>query len=197
MRRGFRKAIGVTGGIGSGKSLALSFLRRWGYPVLSADEVGHRLLGRREIAQKVRRAFGPGVFTRGRVDRKKLAGSAFAGPGVLKRIDRILHPAIRSEVGKWVKGKRRMGKGPLFVEVPLLFEARFEGLFDGVLSVSAPAATRRRRVGQERFRERGPHQWSQARKDRCADWVVRNVSTRKRFERRLGVWVAEIKQGGI
>jgi dephospho-CoA kinase len=185
----------MTGGIGSGKSLALSILQRKGIPVLSADEVGHRLLRRAVISHKIRRAFGKCVGdARGRIDRKKLAAVVFTSRRRVKKLNQILHPAIRAEIRAWIKArKRRTIARLLAVEVPLLFESRFTGLFDGVLSISAPARFKRRRVGSKRFGERARFQWSQTRTDRRADWVVRNISTRSALRRSLESWIRSLK----
>jgi dephospho-CoA kinase len=182
--------------MGSGKTLSLTILGRLrGTRVLSTDEVGHGLLRRRDIVRKVRRAFGERVFTGARVDRRKLAGLAFGDPVALGRLDRILHPAIRADVARWVSERKRKGDRLLLVEVPLLFEGRFERLFDGVLSISAPAALRRRRAGSRRFAQRSRFQWSQSQKDSRADWVVKNASTRGALKNALQRWVLHMGKG--
>ncbi len=177
-------AVGITGSMGSGKSLLLSLLRKRGVPVLSADEVGRRFLKRREITRKVLRAFGEDVRdSRGCVDRKKLAKTAFSSPLALQKLNRILQPIIRRRIAEWIKEKKSQTHRPILaVEVPLLFEGRFEGLFDEVVSVSAPHSLRAKRRGLPGLRQREKYQWSQAAKDRRADWVVRNVSTKNELE---------------
>ncbi len=178
--------------MGSGKSLALKYLSRLrGVAVLSADEIGHRLLGKREIAEKLRKAFGGTVLLEGRVDRARLAAVAFRNRAGVAKLNRLLHPAIRRELVRRIGRFRRSGAHLIVVEMPLLFEGRFEGLFDGILSISAPDALRQKRIGRERFFQRQRFQWSQRRKDMGADWVLRNVSSRPALKRTLSEWAHE------
>lgn len=183
--------VGLTGGMGAGKSLALSMLGRMpGVGTLSADEVAHELLRRPSVKRRLVRAFGPRVLSRGAVDRRILARFAFATRSGAARLGRILHPMIRRELVRRIRARR--GRDRLtVVEVPLLFEARFEGLFDGVLSISAPRALRGRRIGRDRIRQRDRHQWGRRRRDARADWVVRNVSTRRALASALRRWAQE------
>jgi dephospho-CoA kinase len=178
--------------MGAGKSAALAFLRRWrGVAVLSTDAVGRRLLKTAPVVRRLRGTFGSGILSGRRIDRRRLAAAAFAGAAGVARLNRVLHPAIRASVARWIRRQRALGVPLAVVETPLLFEGRFEDLFDGVLSVSAPAALRRARVGRARFAQRSRFQWSQDRKDARADWVMRNVSTRGALRRALRDWAKE------
>ena len=133
--------IGLTGGMASGKSLALKFLAVKGITVLQSDHLGHKLYKDKKIAKSIYRNFGNAVFgKKGKVDRKKLSEEAFRNPFKLRKLNSLTHPIIFKMVKEWASQQKiRNSIYPLLVvEVPLLFESGFERFFDGVLCVSAP-----------------------------------------------------------
>ena len=137
--------IGLTGGIGAGKSLALGEFRRAGAATISLDEITHDLSRSGSAGwRRVRAAFGPGVLDRrGEIDRPKLAAMIFSNPAKRRRLEAAMHPLILREM------ERRMAAakaGPLVVDVPLLFEAGLERRFDLTMLVTAPAGLRTRRL---------------------------------------------------
>src|SRR6185369_7622356 len=171
---------GLTGGIGAGKSAVLPLLRQKGASVLQTDEVARRLLERGEIRAKIARRFGSGVLNRtGGIDRPRLAEAAFSSRKNQRALNLILHPEVRKEVSAWIQRQNRGGvRGKIaVVEVPLLFERGYYRFFDGILSVSAARAVREKRLLNKgwdlgEMRRRGGLQWSQARKNKMADWVI-------------------------
>ncbi len=166
--------IGLTGGIGAGKSAALDAFRAAGAATLSSDEVVHALYGRPEVIARVVSRFGPGVVgADGRVDRPALAARAFAEEGGIAHLQEILYPLVGEERERWIAAEAaRVPPPPLLVcEVPLLFEAGLADRFDRVLVVTAPEELRRARVearGQS-FAERAGRQWDERRKVAAAD----------------------------
>ena len=197
--------IGLTGGIGSGKSLVLELLRREGVPVLQTDHLGHQLLGEKTFSSSVARKFGKGVLdAQGTIDRKKLGRIVFRQPALRLELNRLLHPEIRRRVKQWVDAQgRKTRPAPLVVvEVPLLFEYGFNRFFDGVLCVSAPVVLRRKRLLKRGWtlgdiRRREGSQWTQARKSREADWVIFNQGSRKELKYAVQHWLALIPKGPI
>lgn len=189
--------IGLTGGIGSGKSLVLRSLQRRGVPVLQTDLVAHQLLRKRDIFKKLIRAFGHSIVgPAGRIDRKKLALAAFRSPREQQKLNRIVHPAVRREVKGWLRSQKRKVNKPCLavVEVPLIFERGFNRSFDGVVSISAPTAIRHRRLLRQGWdlaevRRREKLQWPQARKDRKADWVIFNKRTERDLVYAVDRWL--------
>jgi dephospho-CoA kinase len=166
--------IGLTGGIGAGKSAALAAFRTRGAATLSSDEVVHALYRRPDVVARVVERFGTGVLDAdGRVDRTALGARAFAEEGGIAHLQGILYPLIGEERERWIAAERsRVPPPPLLVcEVPLLFEAGLRDLFDEVVVVTAPEAVRRARVearGQV-FAQRADLQWSEAAKVAAAD----------------------------
>jgi dephospho-CoA kinase len=140
------KVIGLSGGIGSGKSTVSRFLEELGAVVIDTDKVGHELFKPDTDAwREVVAAFGRQILTpQGEIDRGKLGEIVFANPGARDRLNGIMHPRIR----KWVKAEieecRRQGASLLVLEVPLLLEVSGPSLADEVDEVwitVAPEAT--------------------------------------------------------
>ncbi len=140
-------AVGLTGGIGAGKSTALALFARLGALVISADELVHRLYEQPEIAGQVGAHFGPRVLTAsGAVDRSRLAGAVRERPDELHFLEGLTHPRVAEEIARRVGGAK---SGRVVVcEVPLLFESGYERLFDLVVTIEADDQVRRRRSAQ-------------------------------------------------
>lgn len=131
-----KSKIAVTGGIGSGKSLALSLLFQMGYPVLSCDEISHRLWLQDAYRSELAAAF-PSCLTNGSIDKSKLSAHIFADAEARAWLEKLSHPRIMGELLREMEGL------PVcFAEVPLLFEGGYEKLFDAVLLITRPQADR-------------------------------------------------------
>jgi dephospho-CoA kinase len=189
--------IGLTGGIGAGKSLALDALRQKRIPVLQTDLLGHQLLRDKTIKSRLVKTFGSGILGRGGlVDRPQLAKAAFQSPLHQKKLNTIMHPAVRQGVTLWIKEQAQQTPVPRFVvvEVPLLFERGYFDFFDGIISISANGLTRQKRLkergwGMAEIRQREALQWSQERKNQKADWVIYNQSSEKDLKCALYIWI--------
>jgi dephospho-CoA kinase len=135
--------LGLTGGIASGKSAVAAMLREFGFPVLDADSISHRLMEPGQPAHdEILREFGPDVANRsGRVDRRKLAAVAFADPDKLARLNAILHPRVEQAMLLQFDAWERSGfRDAAFVEAALLVEAGFTKYLDGlVVTFCTPA----------------------------------------------------------
>jgi dephospho-CoA kinase len=132
--------IGVTGGIGSGKSTAARLLAEMGAPVIDADKVGHEIYqpGTPAYAELIT-AFGEGILAPDRtIDRRKLGPIVFADPAALKRLNAIVHPKMFARMGEMVAAMRRGGEArPIVIEAAILIEANWQPLFDEIWLVTA------------------------------------------------------------
>src|SRR5918997_4388814 len=127
--------IGLTGGMGAGKSEALSALSELGASTLSTDAVVHELLGGDEVRDALVERFGPDIAPGGVVDRGKVGEPVFADPGEREWLEQQLWPRVGQRVVEW--RDEVSGSQAAVVEVPLLFEAGVEGGFDHTLAVVA------------------------------------------------------------
>ena len=146
--------IGVTGGIGSGKSTAVKILAELGAPAIDADKVGHEIyLPGAPAYRELIEAFGEGTLAPDRtIDRRKLGPIVFADPAALKRLNAIVHPKMFARMGEMVAAMRRGGETrPIVIEAAILIEANWQPLFDEIWLVTAS----RDRVIERVERDRG------------------------------------------
>jgi len=146
------KVLGLTGGIGTGKSLATAILAELGAVVIDADRVGHETYrpGTRGWDLVVAE-FGREVLaTDGSIDRRRLGAVVFGDPGKLARLNAIVHPLIREAIAAQVAAERAAGRAPaVVIEAALLVEAKWDALVDEVWVLTAqPAAVEQRLVAQ-------------------------------------------------
>ena len=171
--------LGLTGGIGAGKSTALEALERLGAATLSTDAVVHELYGSAEIVDAVAGRFGDQVVRDGAVDRSELARAAFASADGRGWLEQLLWPRVGDRIAQWKAEVEHAAPAPraAVVEVPLLFESGMEGVFDATIAVIADESTRERRAaerGHEALQERAARQLSQHEKSQRATYTVVN-----------------------
>jgi len=144
------RVIGLTGGIGSGKSTVAGFLAGLGVVIIDADKIGHEIL---ESDDEVRRqaidTFGQNIIAPGgKIDRKKLGNIVFDNPEALSRLNRIMHPRISEAVKAQLEQYRRQGVDIVVIEAPLLIEAGWDTKVDEVWITTAPRAAIFKRLEQ-------------------------------------------------
>ena len=136
--------IGLTGGIGMGKSAAAEHFARRGVPVFNADACVHRLYEGEGVAE-IEKAF-PGVTHSGRVDRKLLAERVTGHPERLRQLEKIVHPLVVKAEIDFLREQERKGARLAVLEIPLLFETGAEKRVDVTVVLSAPSEVQRERV---------------------------------------------------
>lgn len=193
--------VGLTGGVGSGKSTALEVLERLGAATLSTDAVVHDLYASDEVRDAVVERFGPAVASDGDVDRAALAARAFATPEDRTWLEGLLWPRVGKRIAAWRVEQLERDPPPvaLVVEVPLLFEAGMEGAFDATIAVVADEEVRARRAagrGHEAADERVARQLPQDEKATRADHAVVNDGTIEDLERNLSSVVGMLTAAG-
>lgn len=137
--------VGLTGGIGSGKSTVAAMFAACGVPVIDADEIARHLAARGQPAYDlIVRAFGAAVLDgAGEIDRAKMRGRVFKSAGDRARLEGIIHPLVRSEIATRLRG---LQAAYCVIVIPLLIEARMEDLVDRILLVDCTAARQIDRV---------------------------------------------------
>jgi dephospho-CoA kinase len=136
--------IGLTGGIGMGKSAAAEHFARRGIRVFNADACVHRLY-EGEAVEEIEAAF-PGVTREDRVDRKLLAEQVTGHPERLRRLESVVHPMVVKAEIDFLREEERNGARMAVLEIPLLFETGAEKRVDVTIVVSAPSTVQRERV---------------------------------------------------
>jgi dephospho-CoA kinase len=182
--------VGLTGGLGSGKSTALAVLGELGAEVISSDAVVHELYGGEQLREAVVARFGAQVAPGGVVDRSAIAERAFADPADRTWLEGVVWPLVGARVAAWLEEvrARRPAARAAVVEVPLLFEAGLEGIYDATIAVVSEEELRRSRAearGHALVDERAERQMSQAEKARRATFVVGNDGSVEDLRREL------------
>jgi dephospho-CoA kinase len=184
--------VGLTGGIGAGKSEALAALERLGAATISTDQVVHQLYEEPEVRDAVVARWGPEVAPDGRVDRAAIARVAFATPEDRAWLEQLLWPLVGRRVAEW----RQTATGvALVVETPLLFEAGLEGNYDATIAIVADENVRKERAaarGHASLDERTARQLSQDEKARRATYAVENSGTLEQLEQELSEVLAKL-----
>jgi len=145
--------IGLTGGIGSGKSVVGTMLAELGARVIDTDKIGHRVYAPgSEGFRRIVEAFGRGVVAAdGTIDRKKLGAIVFADAERRVALNAIVHPLIFGEIMREIGECRHGGfTGPIVLEAPILVEAKGTGLVDQIWVVTAPPEVIRKRLAESR-----------------------------------------------
>ncbi|MCF8302094.1 MAG: dephospho-CoA kinase [Bacteroidales bacterium] len=170
--------IGLTGSIGSGKTIVAKIFKALEVPVYQADEEAKRFLEYPEVIDEIVNAFGNTMLTANKIDRKKLAAVVFSDPDKLGKLNVIIHPYVKEDFQKWCENH---SDEPYVVqEAAILFESGFDKLFDKIITVSAPEHVRIERVmhrdsiSKEDVLSRMRNQWSDAEKVKRADYVITN-----------------------
>lgn len=192
---GLMKVIGLTGGIGMGKSTAAAAFRRAHLPVFDADACVHRLqLPGGAALPAIERAFPGTVAERDGMrvlDRAALRAAVLADPAALRQLEAILHPMVRRAERRFLARARRTGARAAVLDIPLLFETGGAGRVDYVVVMSAPRDVQRHRVRRRRHMNAAQveaviaRQMPDAEKRRRADLVVRTGLSRHHALRTL------------
>jgi len=178
------RIIGLTGGIGMGKSTAANAFKRARIPVFDADASVHKLQARGGRAVRAIEAAFPGTVRDGAVDRGALRQAVLGKPDALTRLEHILHPMVEADERDFVGRARRRGARAVVLDIPLLFEIGADKRVDKVIVVSAPRAVQVHRVRMRRRMSAADieaviaRQMPDAEKRRRADIVVRTGLSR-------------------
>lgn len=174
------KKIGITGGIGSGKSVFCEFLKEKSFVVLNADELAKELLAKDAgIKKKVITEFGDEAYKNEIPDKKYLAEKVFSDPNNVEKINSIIHPVVIKEIEK-IFEKYSGTQKIIFVEAALIYEAEMDELFDYIVLVTADEKIREERkkkyddMSAEEFQKRLNNQIPDSEKKKAADFVFEN-----------------------
>ncbi len=171
--------VGITGGIGSGKSTICKFFELLGVPVYIADSEAKALMNSSPlIRNQLVHIFGREIYLAGpELDRKKLAQQIFQSPELLKKVNSIVHPPVRKHFLSWLD---KQNSCYVVYEAAILFESGFYSMMDFNILVTAPEAERIQRImnredtTMEDVTRRIARQWPDQEKMKMADYVIRN-----------------------
>ncbi|MEN9981358.1 MAG: hypothetical protein RL542_1145 [Bacteroidota bacterium] len=172
------KIIGLTGGIGSGKTTLATYLKSLGIPVFIADDEAKKLMQSPEVVAEIQTIFGTTIFENGVLNRQQLAAIVFSNPEKLSQLNAIIHPAVKKQFGFWLD---QYQSEPFVVyEAAILFESGSYKNCDSIITITAPLEDRITRVMQrdnstrEQVLHRINAQWTDEQRIAKSDFVIEN-----------------------
>lgn len=172
------KVIGVTGGIGSGKTTTCKIFEHLEVPVYYADVRAKQLMAQEPLKKKIIQAFGQNAYRNGQLDRAYLADQVFRSKELLSVLNGLVHPAVADDFDEWLE--RHENVNYVIKEAAILFESGAYQAVDYTVLVVAPEETRIERVmardgsTREEILQRMNNQWTQERKSKLADHIMNN-----------------------
>lgn len=170
--------VGITGGIGSGKSVVSRVLRLLGFPVYDSDARAKALYDEdAALRDQLIEMFGASIYQNGRFCRQALAAAVFDAPDQLHRLNALVHPAVFRDFERWRRAKTA---SVVFAESAILLQTDFHKYMNKVLLVDAPTEVRLQRVARrdaatmEAVAKRMAEQMSSADMRSKADWIIEN-----------------------
>lgn len=191
----FDNAIVITGTIGSGKSSVAKILKEFGFIVIDADKITHKLLDKNY--KKIANIFGTDFVSNRRVRRKKLGALVFSNPNKLKILENFLYPKIKQKIieiaNKFIKKKL------FFIDIPLYFEkGNFKNIFKRVLVVYTPnelilkRLIKRDNLNEEEAKKRIDLQIDIEEKIKLATYVIKNTTHHKKLQEEVENFLKDI-----
>ena len=191
--------IGITGSIACGKSTVSNYLKSKGYIVIDADRIGHEALDDDYVKEKLIVAFGNEILEDNKINRQKLGELVFGNSSNLNVLNSIIHPEIRKKILE--KIDKNNDKELIFIDVALLFEAKFDDLVDKIIVVYVDENTqltrlmKRNSISEKEALNRIMSQMSSIEKAKLGDYTINNnldvINTYKQIDKVL----SELKKG--
>jgi dephospho-CoA kinase len=173
------KIIGLTGGIGSGKTTVANFFEEMGIPVYISDREAKELMNLPEIIVKIKQKFGNEFVTDHGLDRQKLAEKVFKYPQKLKELNAIIHPLVEAHFKQWIKEKKNF---PFLIkEAAILFETGNDKNCSKIITVTAPLIYKIERIlkrdctQKKLILEKINSQWTDQIKVYKSDYLIENI----------------------
>jgi dephospho-CoA kinase len=172
------KIIGLTGGIGSGKSTIANYFCSFGIPIYIADDEAKKLMDSSELRDAVINTFGEAIVEKNKLNRAKLAKIVFNDPVELEKLNAIIHPAVKSHFKQWLL--QHKAAAFIIYEAAILFESGNFKNCDYIITVTAPIETRIERVikrdntSREEILKRMDAQWTDKQRISKSNFVIQN-----------------------
>jgi dephospho-coA kinase len=191
--------IGITGSIACGKSLVSNYLQEKGYTIIDADKIGHMALENDEVKKQLVNKFGKSILKDNEVNRVTLGKLVFENNENLKELNNIIHPQIRKNISEQIQVHKN--EKLVFVDVPLLFEAKFDDLVEKIIVISLDEKIQlerlmnRNSLSKEEALQRIKSQIPVREKEKLGDYVVDNSFTQENTYNQVDRILEKLKLG--
>ena len=191
--------IGITGSIACGKSLVSNYLQEKGYTIIDADKIGHMALENDEVKKQLVNKFGKSILKDNEINRVTLGKLVFENNENLKELNNIIHPQIRKNISEQIQMHKN--EKLVFVDVPLLFEAKFDDLVEKIIVISLDEKIQlerlmnRNSLSKEEALQRIKSQIPVREKEKLGDYVVDNSFTQENTYNQVDRILEKLKLG--
>ena len=191
--------IGITGSIACGKSLVSNYLQEKGYTIIDADKIGHMALENDEVKKQLVNKFGKSILKDNEINRVTLGKLVFENNENLKELNNIIHPQIRKNISEQIQVHKN--EKLVFVDVPLLFEAKFDDLVEKIIVISLDEKIQlerlmnRNSLSKEEALQRIKSQIPVREKEKLGDYVVDNSFTQENTYNQVDRILEKLKLG--
>jgi dephospho-CoA kinase len=174
------KIIGLTGGIGSGKTTIANYFKSFGIPLYIADDEARKIMQSLEITEAIKNVFGDTIFENEKLNREELAKIVFNNPEKLEKLNKIVHPAVKKHFEQWLL--QHAAAPYVIYEAAILFESGSYKNCDLIITVTAPVESRIQRVierdktTRELVLKRINAQWTDEQRISKSDFIIENTS---------------------
>ncbi|MFV8379626.1 dephospho-CoA kinase [Flavobacterium sp. LB3R33] len=174
------KIIGLTGGIGSGKTTIANYFKSFGIPLYIADDEARKIMQSAEITEAIKNVFGDTIFENEKLNREELAKIVFNNPEKLEKLNKIVHPAVKKHFEQWLL--QHTAAPYVIYEAAILFESGSYKNCDLIITVTAPVESRIQRVVErdkttrELVLKRINAQWTDEQRISKSDFIIENTS---------------------
>ncbi len=172
------KKIGITGGIGSGKTYVASVFQSLGIPIFNADIQAKKIMtSSKKLIKLLKEEFGNDIYKDSDLNKEKLASIVFSNSDKLQKLNSLVHPIVKEEFNNWCK---KQTSPYVIKEAAILFESNSHIGLDAVICVSAPLDLRMRRLlnrddySKKEIKKRIENQISQEEKEKLSDYIIVN-----------------------
>ena len=195
------KIIGLTGGIGSGKTTVANYFKSCGIPIYIADDEAKKIMQSVDILKAIKDSFGTAIFENEILNREKLAKIVFNNPERLEKLNSIVHPAVKKHFEQWLL--QNQAAPYVIYEAAILFESGRYKDCDIIITVTAPIESRIERVikrdktTRELVLKRINAQWTDEKRISKSDFIIENISvetTKLEIDRILKILKIKQKQ---
>ena len=180
------KVIGLTGGIGSGKTMVANYIQSLGFPVYIADDEAKKIMDSEKVIEDITDTFGSDILDDNTINREKLSKIVFDNPNKLQKLNAIIHPLVKKHFDSWLKN--HSDSLLVFKEAAILFESGSDKYCDKIITVTAPIETRIHRVlerdntSRDSLLKRIQNQWTDEQRIAKSDFVIHNISVKETYK---------------
>jgi len=205
MNKGDAYVVGVTGGVGSGKTTVVEILKEKGWQIINVDELAQEIIQNDpQIQKQIKKVFGSGIlYETGELKRREMANTVFSKKGLLNQLNHIIWPVLIQTLQQRIQEIKRNDSVPTAVDMAVIFEANCPSIFDYILTVTASLKTREYRLETRRhwtrkaIHQRINSQLNEKIKLEQSDYIIYNEGSIEELRKKIQIFIQWISKKDI